>query len=195
MEEVASQAGFTKRTLYGLFPSKLALFISIFDDYLQQLKNEIAAAIEAGGAVDEILYRVFETQLEFNRKHHRFMWHYWTLDPDEFGGFIPAELTDRIKYWNDAIFKMVLDLLVEGQQKGIIHSEDIGLLINLIAAVNKGILLHTQKQNRLSIATVNSEELGKLFWSLISPAIFLDKKHPIQAESTSETSLRKNPGK
>ena len=84
---------------------------------------------------------------------------YWTLDSEEFGGLIPEELLERIKIWTKAMFEEASKVFERGQQERIILDYSPELLMHLMSAVNKGIFIHTNKENRFNIANIDSDDL------------------------------------
>lgn len=65
VDEVARQSGITKKTLYAYFPSKLALFTRMFDDYLQKLNHGLLETIEQHLAPEETIFNVFNLAWPF----------------------------------------------------------------------------------------------------------------------------------
>lgn len=172
VDEIARKAGVTKKTLYSYFPSKLALFIHMFDDYLQRLHRQVLQIATAALRPDEALRRMFDIQFNFTWENAKFMRLFWTLESDEFNGELPAELVQSIKTWNCDMIDRATDLLRKGQKAGLIQPVEPEILVNLMSAVNKGFLIHTRKQSRLSISNIDPQKLKSMFWELISPALF-----------------------
>ncbi|MEW6262288.1 MAG: TetR/AcrR family transcriptional regulator [Thermodesulfobacteriota bacterium] len=173
VDEIAAQAGVTKKTLYRYFPSKLSLYIHMFDDYLQRLHGQMSQAAVLDLPVAEVLRRMLEVQFKFTWENARFMLLWWTLDSDEFDGDLPRELIQSIRIWNRGMIEQAAALIKKGQQAGVVRAGDPELLVNLMSAVNKGIFIHTRKQSRLNIANVNPQELKDTFWELVSAGLFI----------------------
>ncbi len=172
VDQIADRAGVTKRTLYSHFPSKLALFVNVFDDYLQQLHTEMSAVLDEGLKIDILLRRLTATLFEFTKRNEKFMRLFWALDTDEFDGLIPEELVNRIKIWNRAMIDEVVKVSEEPNNRGLIKSYDPELLFHLMSAINKGIFLHTNKSYRFKIASLNPEELYNLMIDLVEKGLF-----------------------
>jgi AcrR family transcriptional regulator len=171
MDAIAKHAGITKRTLYVYFPSKLALFISVFDEHLQKLHQKLVRKAKQGLRGGELITAVFDTLYQYSKKNERFMCLYWTLDSEEFDGLIPDELTQRIKVWTKAMFDEVIHTIEQDQKEGLIADYNPELLIHLMSALNKGIIIHTNKENRFSIADVDSDDLYRILTNLIRDAL------------------------
>jgi AcrR family transcriptional regulator len=172
VDRIAERAGVTKRTLYGHFPSKLALFVHVFDDYLQQLHTEMLAVLDEGHRLDILLRRLTATLFQFTKRNEKFMRLFWTLGTDEFDGLIPEELVNRIKMWNRALIDEVVKVSEEPQNRGLMKDYDPELLFHLMSAINKGIFLHTNKSYRFKIASLDPEELYCLMIDLVEKGLF-----------------------
>ncbi len=172
VDQIADRAGVTKKTLYGHFPSKLALFVHVFDDYLQQLHDEMSKILTQHLTMDILLRELTATLFEFTRRNERFMRLFWSLSTDEFDGVIPDELVNRIKMWNRAMIDDVVRANEEPQNKGLLRGCDPELLFHLMSAINKGIFLHTNKSYRFNIASLDPEELYRLMVDIMERGLF-----------------------
>ncbi|MBN2179326.1 MAG: TetR/AcrR family transcriptional regulator [Deltaproteobacteria bacterium] len=172
VDRIAERAGVTKRTLYSHYPSKLALFVHVFDDYLQQLHTEMVAVLDEGHRLDILLRRLTATLFEFTKRNEKFMRLFWTLGTDEFDGLIPEELVNRIKMWNRVLIDEVVKVSEEPQNRGLMKDYDPELLFHLMSAINKGIFLHTNKSYRFKIASLDPEELYGLMIDLVEKGLF-----------------------
>ena len=174
VNEIAASAGVTKRTVYSYYPSKLALFVQMFDKYLQQLHKQILSAAQEDLTPDRRLFRVLQVQISFTRENEAFMRLFWTLDSDEFGGELPQELAQSIRLWNRDMIDIGIRIIQEGQARGLVIARDPELLIHLMSAFVKGLIFHTNKEARLSIAKVDPQQLQDLFLELISKVLLTD---------------------
>ncbi len=172
VDQIADRAGVTKRTLYGHFPSKLALFVHVFDDYLQQLHDEMSKILTRHLTMDRLLRELTANLFDFTRRNERFMRLFWSLSTDEFDGVIPDELVNRIKMWNRAMIDEVVRANEEPQNKGLLRGYDPELLFHLMSAINKGIFLHTNKSYRFKIASLDPEELYRLMVNIMERGLF-----------------------
>ncbi len=182
VDEIAKSAGVTKRTLYTYFPSKLALFIQMFDDYLQQLHRLMLEALNDDLRPDRALQRIIEGLFQFTKENDRFMRLFWSLDSAEFEGEIPEELVRSIRLWNQEMIDRVVELVKKGQQQGLVVACDPELLVHLISAFNKGIIIHTNKESNLNIANVDPESLKSLLLELISDTLFPVAVRPLSED-------------
>ncbi len=173
VNEIARNAGVTKRTVYSYYPSKLALFIQMFEDYLQKLHKQILTISHKDLPPDEKILRIMDTQFCFTRDNQSFMRLFWTLDSQEFDGELPQELTQSICLWNRDMIETATKIVKQGQDQGLIVKCDPELLVHTMSAYVKGIIFHTNKEAKLNIARVEVQGLYELFLQLISKGIFL----------------------
>jgi len=173
MDMIAKQAGITKKTLYSYFPSKLALFIHVFDEYLQQLYQQFARGTKKNLPADELILSLFDILFKFTRKNEKFMRLYWTLDSDEFDGLIPEELIDRIKVWTKAVFDEMIKVMDKAYAAGLLRKDyDPMMIIHLLSAMNKGIFIHTNKENRFNIAQVDTDGMYRIVYEMLKAGLF-----------------------
>jgi TetR/AcrR family fatty acid metabolism transcriptional regulator len=181
MDEIAKQAGITKRTLYLYYPSKLALFIHVFDEHLQQLHQQITKAARKNLPVVEVITSVFEILYSFTKKNEKFMRLYWAMDSAEFDGLIPEELLERNKVWTKAMFEEVCKVIERGQQDGMMLDYQPELIMHLLSAINKGIFTHTNKESRFSIAHLDPDDLYRMSIKMMKAGLFGVKQRKTKA--------------
>ncbi len=162
IDEIADRAGITKRTLYKLFPSKLALYVDMYDDYLHELGAELAAAAKQQLPSDELVLVMFDTLFEFTKSNEKFFRLYWMLDSDEFEGDIPDELVHHVKERTRFMFKKVIPVIRRSQKDGKVLDLNPLLLTHLMSAINKGIFTHTNKDRRFEIANISPNKLYEI---------------------------------
>jgi hypothetical protein len=104
---------------------------------------------------------------------------YWTLDSDEFDGLIPEELMNRIKVWTKAIHEEMIRIMDRAHKEGLLHDEyDTMLIIHLFSAMNKGIFVHTNKENKFNIANVDTDRLYMIVTRMLGSVLF---KRPVKS--------------
>jgi AcrR family transcriptional regulator len=178
MDEIAARAKTTKRTLYVYFPSKLALYVHVFDEYLQTLYQELVKGAKQDLPNNELILSLFNILYQFTKRNEKFMRLYWTLDSAEFDGVIPEELGQRIKVWTNAMFDEMLKVLKRGQEEGdLISNYDPKLVSHLLSAMNKGIFIHTNKENKFNISSVDPDELYGIISYLLDFGLFGKSKN------------------
>lgn len=174
MDVIAKRAGITKRTLYAYFPSKLALFIHLFDEYLQHLLQQVTRSAKQDLPTKELIVSLFTALFEFTRTNEKFMRLYWTLDSNEFDGLIPEELLSRIRIWTKALFDESRTVMEKAKSEGILSPElSTELVIHLMSAMNKGIFIHTSKENKFEIANVDPDKLFQVAKETLTRGLFL----------------------
>ena len=173
MDEIAARAKTTKRTVYVYFPSKLALYIHVFDEYLQTLYQELVKGAKQDLPTNELIVSLFSILYQFTKRNDKFMRLYWTLDSAEFDGLIPEELGQRIKVWTNAMFDEMLKVLRRGQEEGnLISDYDPRLVSHLLSAMNKGIFIHTNKESKFNIPSVDPDDLYRIIAYLLNIGLF-----------------------
>jgi AcrR family transcriptional regulator len=176
VDEIARVAGVTKRTLYSYYPSKLALFVHVFDEYLQELAARVTEAASGDAPIRERLIKTLNALFDFTRENEKFMWLYWMLDSGEADGILPKELLDHVKGWTDSMFRATIKMVMAGQKEGIIRDIDPKLLVHMMSALNKGIIVHTNKERRFEIEDIDARSLQALSIELLNGGVFDDRK-------------------
>ena len=173
MDEIAERAEVTKRTLYKHFPSKIALFIHMFDLKLRKLEAKLASETGEDDAPDTALRRKIKALFRFTRKNEAFMRLYWMIDSREFEGQIPQELIERI----NGLTKRMLDDNQAAVEKalagGAIISVEPLFLVHLLSAINKGIFIHSNKEKRLEIADIGPDKLFDTLLKILDKGLFV----------------------
>lgn len=162
IDEIADRAGITKRTLYKLFPSKLALYVDMYDDYLHELGIELSNTAKQQVPSEELVLMMFDTLFEYTKNNEKFFRLYWMLDSDEFEGAIPDELVHHVKEKTRFMFKKVIPVIRRSQKDGKVIDLNPILLTHLMSAINKGIFTHTNKDRRFEIANISPNKLYDL---------------------------------
>ena len=176
VDEIAKRAGVTKRTLYKYFPSKLALYVYMFDDFLQQLHLEISKTAELNLPTYELLLKLVDVLHSFTKKNEKFMHLYWMVDSAEFDGAVPQELVARVNVWTASMFRVTVEVVKRGQMEGIIMDGDPELLVHSISAINKGIFTHTRKERGFEVADIDPDTLHKILLNILNQGLFKASK-------------------
>jgi AcrR family transcriptional regulator len=171
-DEIAARAGVTVRTLYKYFPSKLALYISMFDHYLQQMATEMAAAGRRKVPSDRRMTLVWDILYEFTKRNEKFMRLYWMLDSKEYEGEIPEDLIRLVRDRTSGMFAGAVRANDLARQEDRIIDVDPFLLAHLMSAVNKGIFIHVSKERRLGLATPSADDLNGLLLTILQQGLY-----------------------
>lgn len=167
VDEIAKLAGLTKKTMYSYFPSKLALYIHIFEDHLQKLQMELSKCLKQDLPTDRLILVAFETFYRFSKKNEKFMLLFWQINSEDFNGDLPEELINRINFWNKTLINDMLDVIKKAQDEELLIRYDPVLLVHLFSAMNKGIFVHTNKESKFHIANIQPDDLYKTFVALV----------------------------
>lgn len=172
VDEIAERADVTKRTLYKHFPSKLALFIFMFDVYLSKLEKEFLTRTKEGEATEKDLKKNMRTLFNFTLKNEKFMRLYWMIDSNEFEGEIPGELIDHVNRLTSRMLEAHKSLVNKAYDNGVIFDLNPMLLVHLLSAINKGIFIHANKEKRFAIAEIKPQELFDLMMVILEKGLF-----------------------
>ena len=171
MDEIASKACISKRTLYKYYPSKAQLFISIFEQNLRQLDAE-NALLESredvkGKSFSDILIGLFTALYEFTDKHRQFMELFWMLNSDTLEKGTSEEVAGHILQLNNRIMEKSAKLLEESTPTGIFKDMSPILITQFYSAINKGIFLQAEKEARIGIDIVTQDDLYQTACSML----------------------------
>jgi AcrR family transcriptional regulator len=172
IDEIAKGAGLTKRTIYKYFPSKLALYTSMFDHYLSELADEMYKTATMEGKSEQIVGRLWNVLHEFTKNNERFMRLYWMLDSDEFEGEMPEELLVYVKEHTINMFAAVVHANERAKKDGWMTDVDPLVLAHLMSAINKGIFIHVSKERRFSMATPTADELNNMLRTILRQGLY-----------------------
>ncbi len=159
INEIAQRARITKRTLYKHFPSKIALYMEMFDHYLEQYYTKIAEAARLDLPTDQVLFRLFDAIYTFTKENEKFMRLFWMLDTDEYEGIIPQQLRDRVNKWSVANITEAVAVVKRAKEEGLIIDISPELLVHVVSSMNKGIFTHAHKERKFNIASVDPDIL------------------------------------
>jgi AcrR family transcriptional regulator len=171
MDEVAHLAGLTKKTLYTYFPSKLSLYIKLFEGYLDQLRGELENVARQNLPPDQSILTSFEVLYKFSKKNTRFMLLYWKMTSEDFDGKIPDELVSKIKSGGIEILRAGRDSIVKAQEAGYVRQYDPDLFWHIVSSINKGLFVHTDKERKFKIADIDSDDLYNEFVKLLRESL------------------------
>jgi AcrR family transcriptional regulator len=172
IDEIAASAGITKRTIYKYFSSKLALYVSMFDDYLMRLSEEIIAAAKIDIPADQLVTRLWDVLFQFTKNNEKFMRLYWMVDSDEFEGEIPDELLNHVQEHTRNMFAASVRANAHAIKAGLIVDVDPLLLAHLMSAINKGIFIHASKERRFNISRLTADDLNGLMTTIMQHGLF-----------------------
>ena len=167
MNEIAQRAGIAKQTLYKYFPSKIVLFASIFERYLQMLANEQSEESFEGKDYGESLRMLLQSLYDFTEKNRGFMRLFWMLNSDTADGEIPEELLRHIHYWNSRIVDRTANMLRQKDTGGLFKKYSPELITHALSAINKGIYLQATKEESFRIEHFNKNDLFSLFCDML----------------------------
>jgi AcrR family transcriptional regulator len=165
MAEVAKQARVSKRTLYKYFPSKMAVFASIFEHYLKQFVEDDRAYDGLGYA--ETVETMLRQLYEFTNTQKGFMRLFWMFNNEAVEDDIPPELLTHINHWNTKIVERAAGILRQKNPGGFFQKYPPELAVHMFSAINKGIYLQITKETGLNIRGVDRENLINLFCDMI----------------------------
>jgi AcrR family transcriptional regulator len=168
LDEIAGKAGVTKRTLYKYFPSKIALFVSMFDEYLQELNALIAETAGLDVSTDKKLLLLISNLIQFSRKNEHFMRQFMFLNIRQFGGKLPDELLERVDQLNQTMIRQATEVVRQGIKEGVVIDTDPETLTHLVIAICKGIFVHADAESVfLKTAGIDPDKLFNTFFMVL----------------------------
>lgn len=171
VDEIAALAGTSKKTLYTYFPSKLSLYIEMFEGYLQQLHLELSKIQKQNLPPDQAFLVSFDLLYQFTKTNRKFMRLFWQVNSEDFDGEIPDELIFRIRLWNKAMLDDALEGLERLQELGYFSGFNPKLLVHIISSINKGIFVHVNKENILEVEDIDADDLYHEFVKLLKSGL------------------------
>ena len=167
MNEIAQKAGIAKQTLYKYYPSKMVLFASIFERYLQLLVNQQSEESFDGKDYGETLHMLLQSLYDFTERNRGFMRLFWMLNSDTTEGEVPEELLRHINYWNSRIVDRAANMLKQKEAVGLYKKFSPELITHALSAINKGIHLQATKEEGFRIEHFNKDDLFSLFCNML----------------------------
>jgi AcrR family transcriptional regulator len=168
LEGIARRAGVTKRTIYKYFPSKIALFVSMFDEYLQKLNALISETVALDVSTDRKLLMLISNLIQFTRENEHFMRQFLSINIRQFAGKLPRELIERVDQLNQSMIRQATEVVRQGQAEGVVIDTDPEILTHLVVAVCRGIFIHADAENIfLNSAVINHDKLFNAFFMVM----------------------------
>lgn len=168
MDEIAAKSNITKRTLYRYFPSKAALYVSLYENYLKSLHDEIAKVMNEDNPSGSKINAAMRTLFAFSNDTPIYMRLFRIVDITGLLDEIPVELSERIRLWNKAIRAQFMKAVQVEKSSGFMCKYSPELFTHLVLAVNRGIFFQTTGEfQTLNTAEVYPEDLQDMFFDLI----------------------------
>lgn len=115
IKNLAKEMGFSEAALYRHFTSKEEIIVALLQYLSANMEERLSAVLQAGGAPDAKFRKLFDSHLDFFKKHPH---------------FVVAVFSDGLMEESDAIndaisqimgvnIRYLLPIIAEGQQKGI----------------------------------------------------------------------------
>jgi len=132
MEEIASAAGISKMTIYNHFDSKDHLVETIMMEMIQRFNEEVEEAISKTENTFEKLQIYFEIGQRASEDYTS------DLYRDLYES--PYLLEKIASYKKETTLKILLDILEEGAQKGVIREMDQQFIVMLLDIISAGMI-------------------------------------------------------
>lgn len=163
MQEIAEAVGINKASIYNHFKGKEDLFLSVYEDVAREYEKLLKRLIrdsEKMDIQDKLLYMFKEYILFYYRDLHISL--FWTqtllLTPPEIRKRLYADILKREQPFE----KKILEILMEGMQKGIIRRDIPSKMLISYRAMRDGLLLWMRIVPELSGEWI--EVFWKDFW-------------------------------
>jgi AcrR family transcriptional regulator len=162
MDDIASEAHMSKRTVYKYFPSKISLASSVFETYMQEEYIAMSNAVKGCKTGKELVLSSSRALYNFTKENLQFMRLLWILNDKMWGIEIPSEILDKIKTWNEAILDIGSETMVSNDFRGVFAEFPPRKINYFISAVNKGIFIEVQKVMNQGLAPSTTDELFEI---------------------------------
>ena len=159
MEEIAAKAELTKRTVYNHYPTKGALIASIFERRLEELYQLEQSALERCTTAREVIYTQFRVLSQFTKANYGFMQMFWSLKDNINNGDVPEDVLSHIVSLNRKLIDMPASHIASKELTGLLAAYTPEMIIHYISAINKGLFLQYDKENRLSLKGPTQDDL------------------------------------
>ena len=85
MDDIASEAHMSKRTVYKYFPSKISLLSGVFESYMQEEYFALSNAVKECTCVKEMVLASSRALYEYTKENLRYMRLLWSINDDVWG--------------------------------------------------------------------------------------------------------------
>ncbi|PIW70187.1 MAG: hypothetical protein COW08_03195, partial [Ignavibacteriales bacterium CG12_big_fil_rev_8_21_14_0_65_30_8] len=146
IEDVAKNANIAKGTVYNYFDSKEELYFSLIEQKMSALTNSLIEKIKGENNKVSSLHAFILHNYMFMMKYQNFFRIY---QKESFNK--QNELCNEITQLENRLKKLLVDIITDGEKKGVFRKTDIVLTSELIlgslfAAVNNGIIKNYSKE-------------------------------------------------
>jgi TetR/AcrR family transcriptional regulator len=133
MDEIADAAELSKGTLYLYYSSKEDLYLAVMMRGMQALHETYEQIINSNASVVEKIIRCSDSYVEFFHSNRKFFRMFPFLQNPQFH----KQVSEAMKEWcgaeNQKLWKMVIDLLKQGMEEGMLRADlnpvEIGIII------------------------------------------------------------------
>jgi AcrR family transcriptional regulator len=159
--DVAKKAGFSKRAVYLDFPSKGALYATLYEEAIERLRTQLQGASDAERDVAGKIHAIAEAYLRFYREERGayrllFVWRGDILDD------APPTQQQRLRDLEAACVDVLAGALARAKSAGLIRDElDPWRFAVAVWGAQNGVLL-VEEQGRLDVARATTEDL---YWT------------------------------
>lgn len=161
MDDIAKAAGYTKRTVYNHFPSKMALFSHIFEKKLRELYEEELRILPTCETVVSVIQEHFRVLYRFTRDNYSFMKMFWGVRDYAANSEIPETVVAHITALNRKLIDFPVDMILLKDSQKTLKNCTPELIVHYISAMNKGVFLQYDKENALSLDGPTRDQLAE----------------------------------
>jgi AcrR family transcriptional regulator len=165
MEDIASRAGFSKRTVYLEFPSKGVLYATLCEEAIGILRDRLVPVLGERLGVLEELSEIAKRYLGFytsHRGHYRMLF-LWATD-DVLADVPPAQ-KKRLKEEEAVCVGVLARAIDRGRAEGVLGNVDSWQHAMMVWGALNGVLLIQEHSMRVDLAGVPVQDL---YWQLVS---------------------------
>jgi TetR/AcrR family transcriptional regulator len=133
MDEIADTAELSKGTLYLYYSSKEDLYLAVMMRGMQALHETYEQITNSNASIVEKIIRYNDSYVEFFHSNRKFFRMFPFLQNPQFHKQVSEEMKESCGTKNQKMWKMVIDLLKQGMEEGILREDlnpvEVGIIL------------------------------------------------------------------
>jgi AcrR family transcriptional regulator len=148
LDEVASQAGVAKGTLYRYFESKADLYVAVLAEKGKSFIEKMQSASREGGSAVDRVRAIGDFYLDHWLAHQDYFQIFWAIDNQSLIGDLPDAALDEVsRLWEQSL-SILNEVLEEGVRGGELAECDTWEVANILWTTANGLIQSEQSSAR-----------------------------------------------